>query len=147
MLTKKQLINDLYSLSIPVYSNRIKKEDMYAVLAHYETQGGIEIPLDFIKKVIDKFRDVLKKEPSKHPNIEKLNNFVKKETPGSLFDFANSAIEYFKKGKLKWDELGLLQDRYEPKGFEIIPWSLLKKKLEDISPEIEKQLPRAFSEQ
>jgi hypothetical protein len=59
--------------------------------------------------------------------------------------FAKDAVEYFKQGKLKWEnEFGLLQDEYKPGGYAVIPWAFLKKQLDDLSPEIEKTLPRAF---
>jgi len=145
MITKKQLRNSLYALNVPIYSsNNIKKKDLFEILAHYQTQGGVKIPLDFVKEVIISLKKALKEK--KHPNIEKFNDLVKKYTSGTLLDFANSAIEYLKNGKLKWeDEFGLLQDEYQP-GFEIIPWTFLKRQLEDISPELEKQLPRAFTQ-
>jgi len=150
MVTKTQLRDELYALNIPVYGgHKIKKVDIQKVIASLEGKTNDEhiitasVPLDFVKKVIDAIKKKLKtKEP---PDFEKLNSFIKKNTPGDLMAFARDAISYFKQGKLKWDdELALLQDEYQPGGFEVIPWSFLKRQLSDLKPEIEQTLPRAF---
>lgn len=102
------------------------------------------ISLDFIKDVANKLRETWKK--GKHEgDTAKFNQYVKKNTPGDLMAFANSAIEYFKKGKLKWDEFGMFQGEYPP-GFDIIPWSFLKRSLSGLSPQVEKEMPRAFQQ-
>lgn len=142
MITKKQLREELYKLNIPVYAGcKIKKSDVEKFL--FECNATPKISLDFIKKVIEAVKDKIKAKGE--PDIVKLNTYIKKNTSGDLMQFAKDAIEYFKQGKLKWDnELGLLQDEYQPGGFEIIPWTFMKKQLEDIPPHIEKTLPRAF---
>jgi len=155
LITKKQLKNQLYTLNIPVYAGcKIKKKDIQRALSCYDKKkvnskkSKIEavptIPLDFVKKVIEAIKNKLKTS-KEEPNFEKLNSFIKKNTPGDLMTFAKSAIDYFKQGKLKWEnEFGLLQNEYTPGGYEVIPWSLLKRELDDLSPEIEKTLPKAF---
>ena len=86
-------------------------------------------PLEVIHKVIDAVKGALKKGQTK-PDTEKLNAFIKKNSSGDLMDFAHSAVEYFKNGKLKWDgELAILQNEYAPGGMAIIPWPFLKKQL------------------
>jgi len=144
-----ELREHLDALSIPVYANRIKKSDLRSVLAYMEGREvtASSIPLDFVKKVIDAVKSALKK-GQKEPDLEKLNSFIKSKTSGDLMDFAKSAIDYFKQGKLQWeDEFGLLQNEYQPGGFEVIPWSFLKRQFNYVSPQIEDRLPRAFMTQ
>jgi len=112
-------------------------------LLGYECVGSSMIPLDFIKKVINTLKKKLT--TGGELSLERLNTFIKEKTPGDLMAFAKDAVEYFKQGKLHWNnELALLQNEYAPGGYEVIPWTFLKKQLSDITPEIEKQLPRAF---
>lgn len=142
-MNKKELRDRLFELNIPVYDGRkIKKAHIKAITGMEVT--GAAITLDFVKDVIKSVKDALKNK--KHPNIEKLNELVKKYTGGTLMDFAKAAVDYFKQNKIQWEDgLGLLQDEYQPGGFEIIPWRWLKDKLtEDLTPEMEKRLPRAF---
>ena len=148
-MNKQELQNHLNALNIPVKNNRIKKSDLKRAVARSEGREitASSIPLDIIKKVIDAVKNALKKGRDK-PDLEKLNKFIKTKTSGDLMDFARSAIDYFKQGKLEWeDEFGLLQDEYQPGGFEIIPWTFLKRQFEYVSPNVEKRLPRAFMQQ
>ena len=115
-----------------------------AVEAKYQVVVGSAISLDFVKDVAKKLNDTWKK--GKHEGeLAKLNQYIKKHTPGDLKAFADSAIDYFKKGKLKWNEFGIFQGEYKP-GFDIIPWSYLKRALTNLPPAIENELPRAFQE-
>jgi len=146
-MNKKQLKKELHTLGVPVYNTKyIKKNDIVAVLQHVEVTeitAGL-VPLDFVKKVIDVVRTAVKK-GKKEADLEKLNKFVKDKTSGDLMNLAKSAIEYFKQKKLEWEDgLGLLQNEYQPAGLDIIPWSFLKRQLEDLPPDVEKLLPRAF---
>jgi len=103
-------------------------------------------PLEVIHKVIDAVKGALKKGQTK-PDTEKLNAFIKKNSSGDLMDFAHSAVEYFKNGKLKWDgELAILQNEYAPGGMAIIPWPFLKKQLMYAGPSVESKLPKAFTQ-
>ena len=111
-------------------------------LSHYECTAGV-IPLDFIKKVINTLKKKLIS--GTKLDLESLNNFIKEKTSGDLMAFARDALKYFKEGKLRWtNEFGLLQEEYKPGGYDIIPWSFLKRQLSDLKPEVEQQLPRAF---
>jgi len=102
------------------------------------------VPLDVINKVAEAIKNALKKGKSE-PDLEKLNTFVKSKTSGDLMDLAKSAIDYFKQGKLEWEDgLNLFQNQYQPGGYEIIPWSFLKRQFNYLSPLVEKRLPRAF---
>lgn len=102
------------------------------------------IALDFIKDVAKQLQTAWQK--GKHEgDTAKLNSYVKKNTSGDLKAFADAAIDYFKRGKLKWDEFGWFQGEYKP-GFDVIPWSYLKRSLYNLSPSVEKEMPRAFQQ-
>ena len=144
-MNKKELKDKLFELNIPVYDGRRIKKIHVKAITGMEITGSV-ISLEFVQKVIDALKNAVKSK--KEPNIEKLNDFVKKYASGTLMDFAKAAVDYFKQGKLKWEnEFGLLQNEYQPGGFEVIPWSWLKRQFEDITPEVEKRLPRAFTQQ
>lgn len=102
------------------------------------------LSLDFIKETATKLADTWKKGKHEGDNA-KFNQYIKKNSQGDLKTFADSAIDYFKKGKIKWDEFGWFQGEYAP-GFDIIPWSYLKRALSDIPPAIENEMPKAFQQ-
>jgi hypothetical protein len=105
-----------------------------------------KISLDFVKEVAEKLRESWKKgKRAGDEDLAKLNSYVKSKQPGDLKDFANSAIMYFKTGKLKWDDFGMFQGEYAP-GFNVIPWTYLTRSLTGISPQIEKEMPKAFQD-
>jgi len=110
-------------------------------VAECEILGGPLIAMELIKKVIEAVKGALKKGRDE-PDLEKLNKFIKKNSPGDLKDFADSAIKYFKDGKLDWDDFGVLQSEYPP-GLEVIPWTYLKRQLK-YAPWVENRMPKAF---
>jgi hypothetical protein len=147
-VNKKQLKEQLYKMNVPTYGNRIKRNDVERIVAELEVSTekvtASIIPLDIIHKVAEAIKNALKKGKTE-PDLEKLNTFVKSKTSGDLMDLAKSAIDYFKQGKLEWEDgLNLFQNQYQPGGFEIIPWSFLKRQFNYLSPSVEKRLPRAF---
>jgi hypothetical protein len=148
-MNKKQLKEQLYKMNVPTYGNRIKRNDVERIVAELEVSTEKEvtasiIPIDIIHKVAEAIKNALKKGKTE-PDLEKLNTFVKSKTSGDLMDLAKSAIDYFKQGKLEWEDgLNLFQNQYQPGGYEIIPWSFLKRQFNYLSPSVEKRLPRAF---
>jgi hypothetical protein len=147
-VNKKQLKEQLYKMNVPTYGNRIKRNDVERIVAELEVPTekvtASIIPIDIIHKVAEAIKNALKKGKTE-PDLEKLNTFVKSKTSGDLMDLAKSAIDYFKQGKLEWEDgLNLFQNQYQPGGFEIIPWSFLKRQFNYLSPSVEKRLPRAF---
>ena len=107
------------------------------------------IALDFIKGVAKQLQAIWQKGNREKSDTKKLNenlnSYVKKKTSGDLKTFADAAIDYFKSGKLKWDEFGWFQGEYKP-GFEVIPWSYLNRSLDNLSPSVEREMPRAFQQ-
>lgn len=147
-MNKKQLKEQLYKMNVPTYGNRIKRNDVERIVAELEVPTekvtASIIPIDIIHKVAEAIKNALKKGKTE-PDLEKLNTFVKSKTSGDLMDLAKSAIDYFKQGKLEWEDgLNLFQNQYQPGGYEIIPWSFLKRQFNYLSPSVEKRLPRAF---
>jgi hypothetical protein len=148
-MNKKQLKEQLYKMNVPMYGNRIKRNDVERFVVDLDLATEKEVvaslvPLDIITKVAEAIKNALKKGKSE-PDLEKLNTFVKSKTSDDLMDLAKSAIDYFKQGKLEWEDgLNLFQNQYQPGGYEIIPWSFLKRQFNYLSLSVEKRLPRAF---
>ena len=104
------------------------------------------LSLDFVKEVAELLKASWKKgKRAGDEDLEKLNTYVKKHQPGDLKTLADSAISYFKQGKLKWDDFGMFQGKYEP-GFDVIPWDYLKRFLKDVPEAVEKEMPKAFAD-
>lgn len=142
-MKKRELRDKLYAENIPVYSgNKIKKADAQKILATLEITGS-SITLDFVKKVIDFLVNKIKTAGVKKPNMEKFNTYVKQQASANVLEFAKAAVDFFKADKLSWEgELSVLQDKYNPKGFEIIPASWLERQFSGEPYEIQKRLPQ-----
>ena len=138
-MKKKELKDGLYELNIPVYGNKIKKTDISKVVADVDAAA---IPFDFISQVIEFLKNKLKTATNAKPNIEKFNKYVKTHGHTNLMEFAKAAVNFFKKEKLGWDDLSVLQNKYNPKGYEILPATWLERQFEGESETIQKRLPQ-----
>jgi len=138
-MKKKELKNGLYELNIPVYGNKIKKTDIEKIVADVSAAA---IPFDFVKEVIDFLKGKLKLATNVKPNLEKFNTFVKTHGKTNLMEFAKAAVDFFKKEKLNWEDLSVLQNKFNPKGYEILPATWLERQFDGESVNVQKRLPQ-----
>ena len=86
------------------------------------------IDLPTVERIVDAVQRASKN--GKRLTDKTVTEFLKKNNKGDLADFANSVMEYFEKGKLKWEEIKYLEKDMAPGGKDIIPWSWMKRKFE-----------------
>ena len=95
-----------------------------------------KIPLEDIQRILSVAKDRLTK--GKRLTGEQVNKWLKEKSSGDRMDFAKSLIVYFKQGKLKWQDMSILQNTHGH-GQDVIPWSFFQAQLSD--PDLLKKLP------
>ena len=84
-----------------------------------------KIALEDIERVLSRIKDGIKTDG------KVVNRWLKIKKKGDLMDFAKSTIEWFKRGKLLWQDLKHLTKLPGKTGNEVVQWDFYKEQLSD----------------
>lgn len=84
---------------------------------------------EIVHDVLDKLRKRI--EQGEKVTHQRLNKYLQKTTGKDLMEFAKFCVQMFKKKKLEWQDLDVLETEVTPYGHDLIPQSFFENQLDE----------------